>query len=667
MRFAARNEVIYTVNIYDEGWTGSVTTLTAAANPFETQEDKSDNVFTPVRYSTGYLRFIVTEPSVLNDIMCKSVDGRYVTLTTTSGDLTTIHWQGYMQAQSFETEWEPVPYEIEFPIVSSLGILEEKPYTPANSFLTLGYIMRRALTNSDNIIDFNTWHTPYRTSTHDLLAKINDHCFRNSDAEEWVKYLGYNANTSFPEESVTCLEVISQICQYFGWTAYERGTHIYFVSVNGTTTYEWGYFSEINQGGSMTIRGTETAAVVALPNVRSNDNSRKFLKGYGYFEISEELDAPENPVNFDLTQAQPVSEEVKKADAVDGLYIRYGNISDGNIIATEQNTGDVLGGFPPIAGMNYYGTQLARLKTTNNWFLPLYGSEERSEFDPVVVLKSGPVEKTVIFESARPVCGRVFSGGLALNAEVKWYNYSELKYDNVPDGAVVRAKLQWGNKYLKANVPRWEWTTTETTFAIKITKGKMHGGIIDSYAAIPGLGYLVNEPDDIFFIPGDTSLNGNIILTLYASATGTQSIDNNVTILCNMSMEAFSPNAISAKSNTDLGKNLFRKTSSMGGFDVLSQENALCTGINGCQVSDKMVLANDLVTALATIPAQDTVDRMAAMYGQPTEQIEVDVDGVSFTPYNPITFDNRRYFNASVEIRWRDNKTKLQLQKLPTT
>ena len=78
-----------------------------------------------------------------------------------------------------------------------------------------------------------------------------------------------------------------------------------------------------------------------------------------------------------------------------------------------------------------------------------------------------------------------------------------------------------------------------------------------------------------------------------------------------------------------------------------------------------MVLKPDLSDALETVPEIDTIHRIAGMYGTPTEQIQVDVQGVEFTPYNPITVGGDDYFNASVQTNWRDNKTKLQLQKLP--
>ena len=128
---------------------------------------------------------------------------------------------------------------------------------------------------------------------------------------------------------------------------------------------------------------------------------------------------------------------------------------------------------------------------------------------------------------------------------------------------------------------------------------------------------------------------------------------------------AYPINPVVVLENTDYSKNLFRLTSGMGGSELMKVDNLLCSGINSAQASDCLVLNSTMTDALATKPEIDTVNRMQGMYGQPCEQVNVDVNGVNFTPFNRITYGGKQYFNASCNINWRDNKTKLQLQTLP--
>ena len=55
-----RAQTLYTVNVYDNSYTGSPVQLTGAAQPFETSEDNDDDFFAPIRTQSGYLRIVDT-------------------------------------------------------------------------------------------------------------------------------------------------------------------------------------------------------------------------------------------------------------------------------------------------------------------------------------------------------------------------------------------------------------------------------------------------------------------------------------------------------------------------------------------------------------------------------------------------------------------------------
>ena len=634
MRFMAFDNVTqYTVSIYTEDMVSSVTELTGAANPFETQEKNDNNAFIPVRTSTGYLRFVVTDLSIINEIMCTKVDGRYVTLTKQVSGQPVIVWHGYMQTESFNCDWTATPYVVEFPIVSALGLLENMEYTPVKEYVPIGYIIQRALNN--NYMDFAKFYTPYRNETHDFLTYLNDFTFQNKEHSDWINHMGYNADTTFPSEKRTCLSVISDICQYFGWSLYERGTELYFVSVNGTTTYQYGLFSSITQAGGLTIDGTVTASAQSLPNVRSTDNDREFLKGYGYFEISEKVESPADPVNFNINEAAPPS----GASVLNGhnprcFYVPYGDVLSGDIKAYEDKTGNI-----PDGSM-YYGCQLAKAAayTSNDW-----GSvqQDRDNFKPCVILRRGPEEKVARFESIRNISMRTFSRGVILSATIKRWNGSE--WVNVEANNGIKYSLYWGDYcYAGQGSP---WINQGTAKLIFATEANVNIYISTYWATY-------------------RNYYGKVKVYIYAPAT-----DGNVSgetfLIENISLSAAYPNQSPLRSDIDYTQNLFRKTSGMGGSEVFTQENALCSALDDNQESDAMLMKSDL-EAYTVQPEVDTVNRMQGMYGQPCEQVNVYVNGVDFTPFNRISYGNKQYFNASCNINWRDNKTKLQLQTLPT-
>ncbi len=649
MQFMSKTGTVYTVSIYDEGWTGSVTTLTPANEPFFTQEDSDNDAFVPVRYSTGYLRFIVEDLSIIDNIMTTEVDGRYVTLTKYSSGSNVVVWQGYMQAQSFNGAWEAAPYEVEFPIISSLGILDNMPYTPIRQFMTLGYLLKRAITN--NYTDFDTWHTPLRGETHDLLATINDDIFRNDNDDEWENYLGYNANVAFPEDKMTCMTVIKEICNYFGWSLREQGKDLYFVSVKGTSNYQYGTIAGITQT-TLTISGSETVNTISVADVQSTNNDREFLQGYGYFEITEELETPSNPINFDLTQVEPDDPTVNST--LDILYIIYGNINNDIMIASAENNGDVLQ--PYLLGK--FGCQLTRGKFIQTYSEFLLDNSDRSEYSPMLVMRNGTSQKTATYQSTRIFVGRNYIGGLALSGSVKYMSGGD--WANFPENDYVVMQIKWGNKYLNRVNGDYVWNTTAGTINVPIANGSIHGGFIPVNSSSQTL--LRTSPTDLFYIPVDNSLTGTLQITFYSKTA--ESVENSVYFFTDISLDAFKSGDVSVYTNVNYKTNLFKYVSGLGGSNVYSRENMLCSAMANVQICNELVLTNDKTNALATYPEIDTVTRMAAMYGQPKEQLWLDISYTNLQPYDIVSVNSQNYYCASVESRWRDDQIRIQLQKL---
>ena len=59
VRFVSlRQNRTYTVNIYDDNYSGNPVQLTGAAQPFSTKEEDDDDWFKPVRKQSGYLRIL---------------------------------------------------------------------------------------------------------------------------------------------------------------------------------------------------------------------------------------------------------------------------------------------------------------------------------------------------------------------------------------------------------------------------------------------------------------------------------------------------------------------------------------------------------------------------------------------------------------------------------
>ena len=217
-----RSGTLYTVNIHQSGYAGSPVVLNGGADPFTTQEDDSDDMFTPIRTHSGYIRIVDNDYSVngttafsWKSLLPSTDTDRPVTLTDGSGN---VVWQGFMQAQNFGGTLYGNPQVREFPVQCPLAILEGYDINHQNTEIRnfaylLQYIISQIpeLTFSRIIIqggaDAQSW----------LLKCIDwqNFCNLNADGEVEARYNLYQ-----------CLE---DMCRFWGWTARTSGHNLYLV------------------------------------------------------------------------------------------------------------------------------------------------------------------------------------------------------------------------------------------------------------------------------------------------------------------------------------------------------------------------------------------------------------------------------------------------------
>ena len=82
--FMALDGTPYQVDIYEEGYQGSVIVLKGGAQPFITQETEDEDAFLPLRTSSGYITIVCEDAALVDAILhsqCKqgSVEWLYPT------------------------------------------------------------------------------------------------------------------------------------------------------------------------------------------------------------------------------------------------------------------------------------------------------------------------------------------------------------------------------------------------------------------------------------------------------------------------------------------------------------------------------------------------------------------------------------------------------------
>lgn len=147
-----RAGIVYTLSIYDADYAGSVIPLKAAGTPFVTDEDDTDDMFTPIRTQTGYLR-IVDDGTDLNgnalnwkELLPQTDTSHPVKLSHMEGETEVTDWLGFMQAQNFSGQLYNARQERDLPVQCALSaMLGQYVSTEQTELKNFAYLLKAAL------------------------------------------------------------------------------------------------------------------------------------------------------------------------------------------------------------------------------------------------------------------------------------------------------------------------------------------------------------------------------------------------------------------------------------------------------------------------------------------------------------------------------------------
>ena len=278
----------YEVRIYDDDFTGSTpVTLVGGVDPFVTQEDDDEDVFTPIRTQTGYIRIFDdgkdANGNSLGDGWWRSLIpvgalDRRVELYSGS----TLRWSGYIQPQSFSGDIYNGPQEREFPICDRLTILKcydvvPGDYQSSNFARLLYYIFSKIPTGSSLQFDFGG----------------------GSYIDGWLKkgvmwsLFGELDNSGNVQAKYSCYEMLEEVCKFFGWTCRLHGSVVYFELSGDSSTWRLLTYSALNSlgnGSSYTYSDSTPTPRTSLPGTfASMNNSETFVPGWRKCRVESDV------------------------------------------------------------------------------------------------------------------------------------------------------------------------------------------------------------------------------------------------------------------------------------------------------------------------------------------------------------------------------------------
>ena len=245
----------YVVNI--GGGTGAAIPLKGGAQPFTTQEDGSDDLFTPVRTQSGYLR-IVDDGLDANgnaldwkDLVPETDTSRPVTLTAGGTTL----WKGFMQAQDFGSILYGNPQEREFPIQCPLSVTEGSDINDTQKEIrNFAYLLQQILSVIPSECRPSSIMAQGGADARTFLMKQID----------WQNFSTGDGNGGMTAR-FTMYQCLEDMCRYWGWTARTSGSTLWLI--RGAHALD-GFLSLSSSALDTLAGGTSAGSIVSAPSVK---------------------------------------------------------------------------------------------------------------------------------------------------------------------------------------------------------------------------------------------------------------------------------------------------------------------------------------------------------------------------------------------------------------
>lgn len=228
--FKSLSGVDCVINIYDNDWpAGMKMALKAGANPFYFEEDISDDLLNGVlRFRTGYIRLADQDYNEnIADIYPSAPFDRYVEVLYNN----TVVFNGYIQVQNFTDELIPRPRIVEFPVISPLGLMDQKTFSNIlfmpPSAVTLGSLLNTILTNTP----YSAVYTPKNygyPNVVDLSMPVS-----TLVPTPWNEDYHHSQNVDTMSKVMKGEKysyIIEIICKAFGWICHDTPTALVFTA-----------------------------------------------------------------------------------------------------------------------------------------------------------------------------------------------------------------------------------------------------------------------------------------------------------------------------------------------------------------------------------------------------------------------------------------------------
>ena len=323
----------YCVNIYKDGTlpSGYPLTLKGGAQPFVTEEDSDEDMFTPIRTQSGYIRIFddglaetsggVSTSWNWKDLLPATDTDRPVVLQKKVGNSWVTVWQGFMQAQNFGGTLYGNPQEREFPVQCPLTVTQgtDINYTHT-SIENFAYLLKQIVDSIPSVSRPTQFVIQGGTDAQAWLLKRID----------WQNFVSEDGDGNLVAR-FSMYQCLEDMCRFWGWTARTCGSTMYLTCADDAaeTTFLSLTTAQLATLAAGTTAGDTTATFITANltgDIFANTNQNDYLqRGHNKAVVNVNINrGDEDVIKFAPQGVEDyLIKQTSSSESIDGEVISY--------------------------------------------------------------------------------------------------------------------------------------------------------------------------------------------------------------------------------------------------------------------------------------------------------------------------------------------------------
>lgn len=329
----------YRVDIYQEGYTGSIVTLVAGRSPFNTEEDNNPDLFTPIRTQSGTLSVVTKLPDgtmlKAQDILPSNNTDCPVQLVELYDGEEEVVWQGFLSCEAYSQDYIGIAQELSLSLISVLEAMDSVECDPnrLQGVVPVHQLIGYCFDEMEHEVGMSLFNRIYiGEQGKDIVYKfINTSLFY--DVQEQNDE-GYNEAIL---KGISLKEVLTKLATFMGWCVREDAEQIFIQTAGADNDWVSGTVAAMIEDQWTPTKSYVTNALKDMSALDWRGTAHRISSRQGARNVEVVANMTPFDIQVGIPNGFPQGEYITAAKTVTIPTDEEGVTAEANVYISKQN------------------------------------------------------------------------------------------------------------------------------------------------------------------------------------------------------------------------------------------------------------------------------------------------------------------------------------------